>query len=218
MEKIRYICGQVQGISSWKSKSFTLIELIVAMVIISLIFLLVSSFIWLGFKISTRSKETALRYAGIRNVLEIITQEIHSAGVFSYPPEELDFTVREGKVLSFWCIPPFSIGEDRKIHTPYENLYRAPIFKLTYESKEKNGKDILYKKIQSPFEDKVVEFPMTRGDFEFSVIYYDEDREELVETDSYLGKELPVVVKVKCKLPNGEELNRSIFIYEGKRF
>ena len=219
MEKIRYICGQVQGISSWKSKSFTLIELIVAMVIISLIFLLVSSFIWLSFKVSTRSKEAALRYAGIRNVLEIITQETHSAGVFAYPPDEPDFTVSEGKVLSFWCIPPFCIGEgDRVIYTPYENLYRAPIFKLTYESKEKDGKDILYKRIQSPFEDKTVEFPMIRGDFEFSVIYYDQDRKELIETDTYSGKELPAVVKVKCKLPNGEELKRSIFIYGGKRF
>jgi len=160
MGKIKYICGQVPELSSWKSKSFTLIELIVAMVIISLIFLLVSSFIWLSFKVSTRSKETALRYAGIRNVFEIITQEIHSAGVFAYPPDEPDFTVNEGKVLSFWCIPPFSIDKgERGIHTPYENLYRAPIFKLTYESKEKDGKDILYKRIQSPFEDKTVELP-----------------------------------------------------------
>ncbi len=219
MEKIKYIFGQVPEPFSWKNKSFTLIELIVAMVIISLIFLLVSSFIWLSFKVSTRSKEAALRYAGIRNALEILTQEIHSAGVFAYPQNEPDFTVSEGKILSFWCIPPFCIDEgDRVIYTPYENLYRAPIFKLTYESKEKDGKDILYKRIQSPFEDKTVELPMIRGDFEFSVVYYDQDRKELIETDTYSGDELPVVVKVKCKLPNGEELNRSIFIYEGKRF
>jgi len=117
---------------------------------------------------------------------DLLFQEDSSGGVFAYPPDEPDFTVNEGKVLSFWCIPPFSIDKgERGIHTPYENLYRAPIFKLTYGSKEKDGKDILYKRIQSPFEDKTVELPMIRGDFEFSVIYYDQDREELIETDIF---------------------------------
>lgn len=190
----------------------------VAVTIISVIFVLVSSFIWLAFKTSTRSKEISLRYVGIRNVFEIITQEIHSATAFDHPSGEDNFMVAEGKVISFWSLPPFYVKEGREVSTSYENLYRAPIFKVSYESKKKGEEVILYKKIQSPFEDKVVEFPMCKGKFEFSVLYYDKESKQLVESDEYSGQELPVMVKVRCKVNGQEVLERKIFVYEGRKF
>jgi prepilin-type N-terminal cleavage/methylation domain-containing protein len=197
-----------------KSKrAYTLIELIVAVIIVSLIFSLTASFIWMTFKLSTRTKQVSIRLAGARNVLEILAAELRSAIKFDYL-EEPNFYLEDGKVLSFWTTIPISwVSEGNRVRSSYQGLFKAPIYKITYFFKNEGGEKTLYKKIESPFERKVVEeYPVLKANFNFSAVFYDKAKRELKEVKDYSGIELPLLIKIKCELDEGTQLERTIFI------
>jgi len=188
-------------------KSFTLVEVIVAVVIVSLIFSLSSSFIWLSFRLSARSKNVAARFSGIRNVFEILSNDLRSACIFDYNQEPNFVVDSENKTISFWITCP---SEDVK------TSYPLPILKVSYFVKEERGKKILYKRLESEFEDYKKEFPVYEADFKFMALIYSKDKKELLTEQFYSGSKLPQAVGIKC-IKDENEIEKIIYIPTGKR-
>lgn len=183
-------------------KAFTLIEIIVATVIVSLIFSLASSLIWMSFRISHRTKEVSLRYSGLRNVLETMASDLRTAFCFDYG--ELDnFNLdSKEKKLSFWvALPPEVVS----------SAFRLPIARVSYFSKQEGLEFRLYKTIESVFEGYREDLFMLKGDFDFKVLMYDETKENLIEFDDYSGAEIPPAVKIMYS-SGDNSIERVIFI------
>lgn len=186
-------------------------EIIVAVSVISLVFTLATSFLWLSFQLATRSKQVAVRYAGIANVLEILASELRSISKFDYwELPELSLS-SEGKEISFWMLKP--VGN-------FQTSYQKPILRVSYFMAEKDGQPLLYRKVESPFEQlQSQSIPMLKADFEFRAVVYDEEKEKLLELEDYppegKEKELPLAIKVKCR-SDESEIERFIYLPSGK--
>ncbi|MDP8253812.1 MAG: prepilin-type N-terminal cleavage/methylation domain-containing protein [Candidatus Kaelpia aquatica] len=191
---------------SKSKKSFTLVEVIVAVVIVSLIFSLSSSLIWLSFRLSVRSKEVAVRFSGIRNVFEILSNDLRSACIFDYNEEPNFIVDSENKTISFWIIRPSE---------SVETSYLLPILKISYFVKEEAGKKVLYKRLESEFEDYKKEILVYEADFEFSALIYSEDKKELLTEQFYSDSKLPEAIKIKC-VKDENEIEKIIYIPAGK--
>lgn len=203
----KYIRQSGRGLKSLPNflTGFTLVEVIVAVALVSLITTLVASFLWLSFRLTSRSKEVAIRLAGIRNVLEIMEGEIRSAFKFDYNGE--NFIISEGKSISFWMSLPC---ED------VQSTYPLEVLRISYFVKTENGKSLLYKKLESPFKDlEEKEIPILEGNFNFLALLYDEDKNSLIELESYPreGKqdEIPLAVKIYC-LKNDVRIEKVVYI------
>jgi len=183
-------------------KAFTLVEIIVATVIVSLIFSLASSLIWMSFRISHRTKEVSLKYSGLRNVLETMASDLRSASCFDYGDLDNFNLDSKEKKISFWItLPPEIVG----------SAYNLPIARVSYFSKQEGLEFRLYKTIESVFENYEEELFMLKGDFDFKVLRYDERKESLIELDDYSGAEIPPAVKIKY-LSGDNSAERVIFI------
>lgn len=193
-------------------KSFTLIEAIVAVAIISLIFSLSVSFIWLSFKLAARSKAVAVRFYGIRNVFELLSTDLRSASEFNYAGIP-DFVLQdEGRSISFWIVaPPQNV----------QRSYQYPILRITYFMKKENNAALFYRKIESPFEHIKQEAPISKAHFEFSALVYSKDKKNILEEDTYPKSEnenkLPLAVKVRCRKA-GTKIERVIYLPYNKEF
>ncbi len=194
-------------------RAFTLIELIVAVAILSLVFSLASSFIWLSLQLATRSKDVSARVAGIRNIIEILDTDLRSISSFEYN-DNADFALEnEGKSISF--ISAAAPGD-------FKSDYNLPILRITYFLKKEDNETLLYKRIESPFNDFNEETAVFKGDFEFSVLVFeknDAERANLIEKnhyskDSAKNEEL-MAVKIKC-LKNETEIERIVFLPLGR--
>jgi len=188
-----------------KSKaSFTLMEVMVSVVLISLILTLVSSFLWLNFNISTRAKAVSQDYYGTRNLLELIASDVSSAFKFEYGSYD-NIVIENGSSISFWYVKPDVLTKE---------IYSKPVLRVSYYIKELNGKKSLFKRLEDPFSDYIEEFIVYNDiDFRFSANIYDNASKSLIELENYSKNEFPQAVIIKSNI-EGELIEKRVFLLQ----
>ncbi len=187
-------------------RSFTLMEVIVSIVIVALVFTLISSFLWLNFKISARAKNVSQDYYGIRNVLELMASDISSAFKFEYSDYN-NIEIENGSSISFWYV---------KSDLSNKEAYSKPILRISYYTKELNGKKTLFKRLEDLFSDYSEDFIIYNADFNFLAITYNSADKSLIELEDYSEDEFPQAIKVEVSI-EGETIEKRVFLLQDNR-
>ncbi len=190
-----------------KSKlSFTLMEVIASMLIVSLIFTLTASFLWLNFKISTRAKEVSQDYYGTRNLFELIADDLSSAFSFEYSDYK-NIVLMNGNSISFWYVKPSLLSKE---------IYSRPILRVSYFMKYIAGEKALFKRLEDPFSEYSEEYIVYDSDFKFSVLTYDDVSKDLIELEDYSENKFPQAVKIESNI-KGEPIEKRVFLLQGNK-
>jgi len=157
---------------------------------------------WMGMRLTKKSRQIAQKYAGARIALDFIAGEIRSAFDFRFPGYENFTWDPDKKVLSFWKIACDGMALNIKGDSP---IYRA-----TYYQVNEEGTDIIYRKIKSvyPMELVMSEGKMVEGSFDLDI--------EKAPTED--PQDLPQRVTLHFKLDGKEELQKIVELSQYKKF
>jgi prepilin-type N-terminal cleavage/methylation domain-containing protein len=190
-----------------RRKSFTLIEVLVAMAILGIILVIFYSTWFLGIKATRRSHEIAQKYMGARVFLNFLGKELRSSFEFDWPGKE-NFVWDPGKKkLEFWGTAPDEI----KVIYPHP----FPIHRNIYYVKEKDGEKVLYKRVEPffsqdyPGQYKILEGPVLEGDFDFNI--------EPIYTHGKIPQTLPDKLIISLTIKGVQKLQKVIYINELKK-
>ncbi|MFN7170496.1 MAG: prepilin-type N-terminal cleavage/methylation domain-containing protein, partial [Candidatus Omnitrophota bacterium] len=192
-----------------KNRGFSILEVLIAMVILSILIIIFYTMLWAGTKITKRSREIAEKYAGARVVLEIMAKEIRSAFPFSFRDIPNFLLEPENKKLVFWNTVP----DEMEVHTHYPfQFYRVNYYMTKLES----GEEVLYKKIEPfpPGEYEDFSGPVFKAKFKFLVGKTEEINKE--RWDEPLA--LPEAVKIIMELEDGNLLERVVYLPYAQKF
>lgn len=183
---------------------FTLLETLVSLAIFSIIMVAIISTIWLGMRITSRSREIAQMYLGARVVLDSMAMELRSAFDFRFPGYEnfiWDPNPKEKK-LEFWLVA----SDETKYFYPRP----APVYRVIYYVGEEEGRKVIYKKTQPvyPGNFNVLEGPVIYGDFELELEYPTPRKPE----------SLPEKIMITFKPEKGDVLQRTVYLPIYKKF
>lgn len=123
---------------------FTLIEILVAVAILSIVLAAIYNTFFLLQRAIDSSDETTTKLQEIRKAIDIIRCELESS-VFEESIKDTQITIRD---KDFYGKPASQV-----IFTTFSSL-RPGLSKLTYYAEEKDRKLILYKKIESTLSDE----------------------------------------------------------------
>ena len=202
-----------------KNKSFTIIELLIALTIFSIIIILFYSLWRMNFKTSERTKEIAQIYMGARAFLDRLSKELRSSFDLRWPDPDnpqaylpnfkWDINSNDEKQLEFWETAPDEIP----IKYPYMFYIHRTIYILKTDEEDK-GKKILYKKVQPlnkiDLKGKVipiVEGPILKGDFDIDI--------DVIQGKTPLP--LPEKIIVNMTIKNKYHLRKVLPVYELKQ-
>jgi hypothetical protein len=180
----------------------TFLELLIAVLIFSFVVSIVTSVMWLGMRMTKRSREIAQRYTGARVSLEFIARQIRSAFDFRFPGYRNFTWDPDNKILSLWMIGcdglSLNIASD------------SPIYRVTYYHKNDNGENVIWRKIEAVYPKIVppVEGPMVEGSFDL----------EIIKAPTEDPQDLPERVTIHFKVDDKEELQKTVELPQYKRF
>lgn len=183
-------------------RGFSLLELLVAMVILSLVVALLYSTWWMGIRATKRTHEIAQKYMEARVFLNFLEKELRSAVPFSFPGyANFEWDPKEKK-LAFWQTTPDSPGGLREPYPFY-------IHRNTYYLQNEGEKKILYKEIKPLFPGKfdVAVGPALQGDFDLEIDW----------GKAKVPPPLPEKVKVLLTLEGGQRLHKEVYINEARK-
>ncbi|MCM8778934.1 MAG: prepilin-type N-terminal cleavage/methylation domain-containing protein [Candidatus Omnitrophica bacterium] len=187
---------------SLNKTGFTLLETLVSIAIFSIIFVAIVSTIWLGLRLTSRSREIAQKYLGARVVLDSMAMELRSAFDFRFPGYDNFKWDPQEKKLEFWLVA----SDETKYFYPRP----APVYRVIYNVREEEGRKILYKKTAPvyPGNFNVMEGPVLYGDFDFAIEYPTPRQQET----------LPEKIVITFKPEKGDVLQRTVYLPIYKKF
>jgi hypothetical protein len=171
-------------------------ELLVAMLILSIVLALFYSVWGMGIKFTKRSQELAQKYMEARVFINFLEKELRSAVPFNFPGY-VDFEWdADKKRLAFWQ----TAVDVPRIVEPHPFF----IHRNTYYLKEENGKNILYKEVKPlfPGDFEVLLGPALKGDIDLK-IDWGKDK---------IRPPLPEKVEVSIIFEDGEQLKKDVYI------
>lgn len=152
--------------SNNSKNSFTLIEVLVAIAILSIVVVIFYSTWWLGMKTIRRSNEIAQKYMGARVFMDNLAKELRSAFEFNYRDYQDFVWDANAKRLEFWGVAPDEV--------PVIYTYPFPIHRYIYYIKKENAHNVIYKRVEPlyvnyPEKYEAVEGPILEGDFDLEI-------------------------------------------------
>jgi len=190
---------------------FTLIEVLVSGILITVIFSIIFATLWTGLKARERSRKIAQRYMSARVVLGFMSSEIREAFEFNYSNYRNFDWDQDNKKLSYW-----GVYSDGSVELKYPGL--SPIARESFYVKQEDGKNIIYRSeipIWPLEEIRVIEGPVMEGDFDLEVEY----PVDAAHPDGDIEK-LPVKVIIYITIDEEgqeKELIKSVYLPQYKR-
>jgi prepilin-type N-terminal cleavage/methylation domain-containing protein len=184
-------------------KAFTLIEVLVSVVILSVILTIFYSTWYIGMKATRRSHQIAQKYMGARVFLDSLAKELRSAFEFNYMDYKNFVWIPDEnkKRLEFWGTAPDEV--------PVIYTYPFPIHRYVYYIKEEDNKKVIYKRVEPvyinyPQKYKPIEGPVLAGDFDFDI--------EPIYAPGKIPKTLPEKVIVTLTIEGVQKLQKVVYI------
>ncbi|MDP8234441.1 MAG: type II secretion system protein [Candidatus Saelkia tenebricola] len=152
-----------------QNKGFTIIEMLVAMTILSIVLGLFYSTWWMSVETTRKTHEIAQKYMGVRVFLNTLATELKSSFDLGYPVSDYpnffygsDPNNPEREKLEFWVTAPDEI----------EVVYTYPFYihRVTYYFHKKDDKTIISKRVEA-FDNSFppIEGPVLEGNFDYKI-------------------------------------------------
>lgn len=179
---------------SIKDKGFTLLELLIAIAISSIILVVIYQTFFLSEKAISKYDEKTVKLEEARKLLDIMRREVE-ASFYNKDDNNTLFCVEDRDI--------FGISVSKFTFTTFSPI-KSGLLKISYFVKEEDKKLVLFKRVNSAFEKNRKEADMIEGINSFRVEVKYKDKWVKV-WDSKLAHSLPEEIKIILTIPVGNK-------------